>query len=710
MPASARRGPQGPQGPPGPAGQQGAQGVQGPQGSQGPSGSAGPAGAQGNTGPAGADGNTFDFEGVWQVGTTYSTNDVVQHEGSSYIALRETVGDEPDLSPSDWASIALAGATGAQGIQGPQGDTGATGAQGPTGAQGATGAQGPQGTAGATGATGAAGPDNVLVGQTVPAFSGGGDTGKAVLWNGSGWSKTDVATQAELETERARILSVESGHVDLDTRAAALESGSKRARLADTVRRQRNYFRHQPTSFDLYVDQVNGLDANDGLSPATPWKTLAKVASTAAANQKVGLKRGCTWRESHVAPQAGMLYGCYGPLTSPAPKIKGSKVYTSASWTVHSGSVYKLTGITNPGVPTGALFLDEDTILYPAASAAAITAGTFFVDTGATTLYVQLPDSSNPNNRVIEVTDLNAIGVRDQKVGNIWQDIKICHWPLTSQLHRDIAALGAGGAIRRMEIGPGPTVGLNLQRLIGGIIEDNYFHGLWNGVQYPSGAGGAIVIGGSNPCHDTEVRYNRMESTYRGLVASGAHKGLYVHHNTVLFSNVNGIDTQGGVTGYPPVVAHNFVWHRPSGTDGHGIDVQSSSFGAIWRNNLVISDFTGTPTNVQLYSLNQTVASLPDMDIDYNAGWKMPGCTADYGRINTTGYATLALWQAGFAATALLGKEVHGISGDPKLTDVNARDFTLKPDSPLIDAGALLGYPGEVVAGLVPDIGVYEMV
>lgn len=32
----------------------------------------------------------------------------------------------------------------------------------------------------------------------LPTFSGGGDTGKAAVWNGSGWDKTDVVTQAEL--------------------------------------------------------------------------------------------------------------------------------------------------------------------------------------------------------------------------------------------------------------------------------------------------------------------------------------------------------------------------------------------------------------------------------------------------------------------------------------------------------------------------------
>ena len=72
------------------------------------------------------------------------------------------------------------GLTGAQGIQGPKGDTGATGLAGPqgvpgptgsTGAKGDIGAQGPQGVKGDTGATGLAGPTGPqgLPGATGPA-------------------------------------------------------------------------------------------------------------------------------------------------------------------------------------------------------------------------------------------------------------------------------------------------------------------------------------------------------------------------------------------------------------------------------------------------------------------------------------------------------------------------------------------------------------
>jgi len=71
----------------------------------------------------------------------------VTHDGSSWVAITGgNVGNEPDLSLSNWQMIASMGrATGSTGPTGPQGATGATGN---TGTQGVTGATGPAGGAG----------------------------------------------------------------------------------------------------------------------------------------------------------------------------------------------------------------------------------------------------------------------------------------------------------------------------------------------------------------------------------------------------------------------------------------------------------------------------------------------------------------------------------------------------------------------------------
>ena len=171
-------GPPGPQGPQGPAGATGAQGPQGPTGGTGPQGPAGPTGATGAQGPAGPTGATgatgaigpqgdpgpvgMTFQGDWQGSASYVANDVVTHNGETWIALLANTNIEPTATNStQWAKLAAKGdpgPTGPEGPQGPAGATGATGAQGSAGPTGATGATGPQGPAGPTGATGAQGP------------------------------------------------------------------------------------------------------------------------------------------------------------------------------------------------------------------------------------------------------------------------------------------------------------------------------------------------------------------------------------------------------------------------------------------------------------------------------------------------------------------------------------------------------------------------
>ena len=48
----------------------------------------------------------MNWQGTYNATTTYYTDDVVEYNLSSYIALRETVGDTPNVSASDWGLVA----------------------------------------------------------------------------------------------------------------------------------------------------------------------------------------------------------------------------------------------------------------------------------------------------------------------------------------------------------------------------------------------------------------------------------------------------------------------------------------------------------------------------------------------------------------------------------------------------------------------------
>jgi hypothetical protein len=106
----------GPQGPAGPAGAAGADGAVGP---SGPQGVPGPKGTPGDTGPAGPQGpRGLTWKGAYDASQSYSTDDAVQYDGSSYVATAAIgAGLTPGGDPSPWSLLAAkaGGSTGGGG-------------------------------------------------------------------------------------------------------------------------------------------------------------------------------------------------------------------------------------------------------------------------------------------------------------------------------------------------------------------------------------------------------------------------------------------------------------------------------------------------------------------------------------------------------------------------------------------------------------------
>lgn len=60
------------------------------------------------------------------------------------------------------------------------------------------------------------------------------------------------------------------------------------------------------TRFDYFVDATDGSDDNDGVTPDTPWQTIAKInAATFEAGDRIGLRAGRVWRETLIMPSSG---------------------------------------------------------------------------------------------------------------------------------------------------------------------------------------------------------------------------------------------------------------------------------------------------------------------------------------------------------------------------------------------------------------------
>jgi len=97
-----------------------------------------------------------------------------------------------------------------------------------------------------------------------------------------------------------------------------------------------------PTEGVYYV-AASGSDSNDGLTEATPFKTVAHANTLALEpGNQILFKKGDTFEGAIAAAYSGssgsvIKYGAYGSGANPV--IKGTSVVTG--WTLHSGNIYK---------------------------------------------------------------------------------------------------------------------------------------------------------------------------------------------------------------------------------------------------------------------------------------------------------------------------------------------------------------------------------
>ena len=91
-----------------------------------------------------------------------------------------------------------------------------------------------------------------------------------------------------------------------------------------------------------YHVSPNGHDGADGLTPATAWRTAAKVNATSfAPGSQILFERGGEWREQLSASSSGTVaapitYGAYG--SGPKPKFWGSDVIDNAGFSKIAGT------------------------------------------------------------------------------------------------------------------------------------------------------------------------------------------------------------------------------------------------------------------------------------------------------------------------------------------------------------------------------------
>lgn len=118
-------------------------------------GTPGPAGIPGDPGPPGANGLGVN-RGPWSALTTYIQDDIVTHNGSTWITLTANTNDEPPSA--NWQLLAAKGEPGQDGADGLPGQDGIDGADGQPGIDGQDGNDGADGDPGPPGVVAATPP------------------------------------------------------------------------------------------------------------------------------------------------------------------------------------------------------------------------------------------------------------------------------------------------------------------------------------------------------------------------------------------------------------------------------------------------------------------------------------------------------------------------------------------------------------------------
>lgn len=168
------------------------------------------------------------------------------------------------------------------------------------------------------------------------------------------------------------------------------------------------------SAWGAYYIDADATDDTGAGTEADPWKTIAKVEASAAANDTVYFQRGDTWYEQLDPPGDGMTFGAYG--SGNLPRIHGGTLVTS--WTDDLDGTYSKASIAACGI------FWEDNVAILEASAAALADGNWFYDAGGTTLHYK-PTSGVPTDHTthrqsraasIQLQDVDSISISDIEV------------------------------------------------------------------------------------------------------------------------------------------------------------------------------------------------------------------------------------------------------------------------------------------------------
>ena len=179
------------------------------------------------------------------------------------------------------------------------------------------------------------------------------------------------------------------------------------------------------------------------------------------------------------------------------------------------------------------------------------------------------------------------------------------------------------------------------------------------------------------------------------------------------------------ITVGPTYVIKNIVYdfHGGSGAFKFNVGINKAEGNMLIVHNTCFTDATGVnaltlggnipPANIVFrnnilsgsrYAIEDSTKAVGDQfDLDYDLWYKMPEADRPVIKWKNDRYKTFEEWQDKFK------KEIHGMLKEAMFTDPAKGDFTLKSESPAVDAGVILPGINEDFKGNAPDLGAIEL-
>jgi parallel beta-helix repeat protein len=458
-----------------------------------------------------------------------------------------------------------------------------------------------------------------------------------------------------------------------------------------------------------YVDgtSTSCTDAATGGTQATPFCTITAGAKKAVNPGETVVVAPGTYREQVTVAGSGTATA---PITftaaGPGVVVVGTQdVSDPASWSPTATSAWSRP-FAVPSAPRQ-VFVDGNR-LTTASSATTTTNGSFFYDSVAKVLYVDLGGGDPGTGHTIEagaqtygfnvasrsgvVIDgfttrrQNSAGVRVLSgsavtiTGVTATESGVNGVLVDSSTTSDVIVSGC-------TVSGAASVGVRVVNSVGTTVRgctshDNGFHGFAlsasQGVRLEGNtAYGNAVVGGTSTAAGFDVNNASTDSVVvRNTAYGNQDSGIQVYNGsdrTVVARNASwgngdhGLDTNKtlGVSYLSNTVTMN---HRD------GLSIEGNSSGATVADNVSVDNGIG----VGEYDLWIDPGSVAGTTADHDVIWN--SSTAPAVKIGTTVYARVG------DASAATGLEAHGLGVDPHLTDLASGDLRLRPGSPATDA------------------------